>query len=230
MAIKAILDTLDGVDEATKAFYAEDDGKFVLDVAKYSAAQVDEATKGLKGKVDELLGESKAAKAKAKEEAEAKAKAEEEAAKKSGDVEALEKSWGEKLTKAVEGKDAENAELRKTVDNLTVGAAAKDVAAELAVQGSASVLERIVRDRLSVEMTDNGPLIRVNDSQGQPSAANLEDLKTELSNDEALKPLIAASKASGGGAPNANGGAGKSNGLAGDIAAKVPGFSSLPKS
>ena len=193
-------------------------------------AKRDEEEKGLKSKVEELISERKADQAKAKEAEEAAARAAEEAAKKSGDVEALEKSWGEKLTKAVEDKDTQIADLLKTVDGLTIGAKATEIAAELAVQGSASVLERIVRDRLSVEMTENGPLVRVKDAQGQPSAASLEDLKAELANDEALKPLIVGSKASGGGAAGANGGAGKPNGLAGAITAKVPGFSSLPKS
>jgi hypothetical protein len=32
MALKALLETLDGVDDAVKPFYAERDGKFVLDV------------------------------------------------------------------------------------------------------------------------------------------------------------------------------------------------------
>ncbi|WP_372572908.1 hypothetical protein [Ruegeria jejuensis] len=58
MAIKAILDTLEGVDEANQAFYAEDGGKFVLDVDKYSAAQVsaavDKETSGLKANLDDL--------------------------------------------------------------------------------------------------------------------------------------------------------------------------------
>ncbi|MEO1108270.1 MAG: hypothetical protein AAFX90_10140 [Pseudomonadota bacterium] len=192
-------------------------------------AKRDEAEKGLKSKVEELITERKADQAKAKEAEEVAAKAAEEAAKKAGDIEALEKSWGEKLNKAVGDKDAKIAGLEKTVDTLTVGAKATEIAAELAVQGSASVLERIVRDRLSVEMTETGPLIRVKDAQGQPSALSIDELKSELSNDEALKPLIVGSKASGGGAAGAGGGAGKSNGLAGAISAAVPGFSNLPK-
>ena len=172
------------------------------------AAAVEKETGGLKSKVDELLGESKAAKAKAKEEAEARAKAADEAAKKSGDVEALEKSWQEKLAQAERERDAQLSGLQSTVEALTVGSAAKDIAAELAIQGSASVLERIARDRLSVEMTDEGPRVRVKDATGKPSAATLDDLKAELTNDSALKPLIIGGKASGGGAANANGGAG----------------------
>ena len=191
---------------------------------------LEKETSGLKSKLDELLGEAKTAKQKAKEEAKAREEAAAEAARKAGDVEALEKSWQEKLAKTAAEKDEQLKSLQQTVESLTVGATATALAAELAVQGSASVLERIARDRLTVEMTEEGPKVRVKDASGKPSAATLDDLKAELSNDPALKPLIVGSKASGGGAAGANGGAGKPNGLAGAIAAKVPGFSSLPQS
>lgn len=191
---------------------------------------LEKETSGLKSKLDELLSEAKTAKQKAKEEAKAREEAAAEAARKAGDVEALEKSWQEKLAKTTSEKDEQLQSLQKTVESLTVGATAKDLAAELAVQGSAPVLERIARDRLTVEMTEEGPKVRVTDASGKPSAATLEDLKQELTNDPALKPLIVGSKASGGGAAGANGGAGKPNGLAGAIAAKVPGFSNLPQS
>lgn len=172
-------------------------------------ALIEKATSGLKSKVDELLGEKKSAAQKARDaEAEA-ARVAEEAAKKAGDVKALEESWQAKLTKADETSSATIAGLQKTVEALTVGREAATLASELAVQGSASVLERIVRDRLTVEMTDEGPKTRVLDATGKPSAATIADLKAELAADPALAPIIAASKASGGGAAGANGGAGK---------------------
>jgi hypothetical protein len=194
------------------------------------AAAVEKETGGLKAKVDELLGEKKTAAAKAKEAEEAAQAAKDEAARKAGDIEALEKSWADKLAAANGAKDETISAQQKAIEALTIGAKAAEIAAELAVQGSASVLERIVKDRLSVEMTDNGPLVRVMDAAGKPSALSLDDLKAELSADAALGPIISGSKASGGGAAGANGGAGKLNGNAGLIAAKVPGFASLPKS
>lgn len=169
---------------------------------------IEKATGGLKAKVDELLGEKKTASAKAKEaEAEAQRIAE-EAARKAGDVKALEDSWQAKLAKAEEGYQGQLSALQKTVQDLTVGREASSLAAELAVQGSASVLERIVRDRLQTEITEEGPKVRVLDATGKPSAATLADLRAELTADPALAPIIAASKASGGGAAGANGGAG----------------------
>lgn len=211
MTIEAVIDTLDGVGEEIKSFYAEQDGKFVLNVAEFTAAQVEKSTSGLKAKVDELLGEKKTAAAKAKEAEAAAQAAKDEAARNSGDVEALEASWQAKLNAAIAEKDGAIGALQGSVEKLTVGQQATAIAAEMAVQGSASVLERIVRDRLTVEMTENGPLVRVLDAAGKPSASSIDELKKELAGDEALKPILVGSKASGGGAASANGGAGAGN-------------------
>lgn len=183
------------------------DGKDVF-TKEQVEKMIAEATKGLKAKTEELLSESKAAKAKAKEESEAREQAAAEAARKAGDTEALEKSWQEKLAKIEAAKAEEAAELRRTVESLTVGQQATAIAAELAIQGSASVLERLISPRLGYEMKDGQARVVVKDAQGKPSALTVDELKAELMADPALAPLIAASKASGGGAAGANGGAG----------------------
>lgn len=180
----------------------------IADALAANNATRDEAEKGLKAKVDELLSESKAAKDKAKEEAEARQKAADEAAKKSGDTEALEASWQAKFDAMVAAKDEENAGLRGTVEKVTVGQQATSIAAELAVQGSAGVLERLILPRLGYEMKDGDARVVVKDATGKPSALTVDELKAEIAADTAFAPLIAASKASGGGAANANGGAG----------------------
>lgn len=169
---------------------------------------LEEHTSGLKAKVDELLGESKAAKAKAREAAEKAAREAEERAKASGDIESLEKSWMEKystregeLTSALSEKDS-------IIANLTAGAAAKDVAAELALKGSERVLERIISERLGVEIVDGQPKVIVKDAAGQRSALTLDDLKKELRADTALKPILQGTQGSGAGGVGQNGGAG----------------------
>jgi len=197
-------------------------------------AAIAEATKEANGRVDamdakinELLGEKKAAAAKAKEAEDAAAAATEEAARKKGDIEALEKSWADKLANATSDKDATISAQQKAIESLTIGAKASAIASELAVQGSATVLERIVKERLSVEMTDDGPLVRVVDASGKPSAASIEDLKAELQADAALKPLLVGSKASGGGAAGANGsggGAKASGNIGGDRSERIAAF------
>lgn len=83
---------------------------------------------------------------------------------------------------------------------------ATNIANELALQGSASVLLPHVRNRLTVDYVDGAPITRVLGPDGKPSAATLDELKAELATNEAFAPIIAGSKASGGGAGGAQGG------------------------
>lgn len=168
-------------------------------------AQLSDALKGieaLKSKNDELLGETKAAKAKAREEAEARQKAADEAAAKSGDVDTLTKSWQDKLTRRESELLEEVTKRDAQLMNLTVNATAQSIASELAVQGSAGVLAKLVRDRLKYE---DGK-VSVLDAEGKPSALTVDELKKEIADDPGLAPLIVGSRASGGGASGARGG------------------------
>lgn len=83
---------------------------------------------------------------------------------------------------------------------------ATNIANELALQGSASVLLPHVRNRLTVDYVDGAPITRVLGPDGKPSAATLDELKQELAANEAFAPIIAGSKASGGGAGGAQSG------------------------
>ena len=209
--LKFQLDTLEGVDEAVRALYTEKDGKFVLGI---EGLPQQEDVSGLKAKVDELLGEKKAAE-KARKDAEEQARLErEEAARKSGNVEELEKSWSEKYNRReaeLNGMlEQERGTLSTQIRDLTVGRTATDIASALAIPGSAKALLPHIERRLSVEQRDGKPVVVVLDQQGKLSAATLDELKAEFTNDPAFGPLIAGSKASGGGA----GGAGKGGGAA----------------
>lgn len=214
--LKFQLDTLDGVDEAVRALYTEKDGKFVLGI---EGLPQQEDVSGLKAKVDELLGEKKAAE-KARKDAEEQARLErEEAARKSGNVEELEKSWSEKYNRReaeLNGLlEQERGTLSTQIRDLTVGRTATDIASALAIPGSAKALLPHIERRLSVEQRDGKPVVVVLDQQGKLSAATLEELKAEFANDTAFAPLIAGSKASGGGAAGAGGGGGAAKGKIG---------------
>jgi len=198
-------DSLEGLDEGLHGFYEEKGGKYQL---KVNGIPQGEDVSGLKAKLEELLGESKAAKAKAREAEEAAKKAEEERARKAGDVEALENSWKEKLTKREQELMADRDSLASQIRELTVGRAATDLAAELAVQGSAKALLPHLQARLSMDIRDGKPTVVVLDANGKPSAATLEELKAEFVNDPAFAPLIVGSKASGSGASGAKPGGG----------------------
>ena len=207
--LKFQIDSLDGVDEAVRALYTEKDGKFVLGI---EGLPQQEDVSGLKAKVDELLGEKKAAE-KARKDAEEQARLErEEAARKSGNVEELEKSWSEKYNRReaeLNGMlEQERGTLSTQIRDLTVGRTATDIASALAIPGSAKALLPHIERRLSVEQRDGKPVVVVLDQQGKHSAATLEELKADFANDTAIAPLIAGSKASGGGAAGAGAGGG----------------------
>ena len=178
-------------------------------------AQVAELTKGieaLKAKNDELLTETKAAKA-AKREAEERAKAEaEELARKSGDVAALESSWAEKLAKRERELTQQIETMQGSITTMTVDNVAVRLANEIAVPGSADILIPHIKSRLAAEQRDGQFVTVVRDSAGKPSAATLDDLKTEFTTSPAFAPVIVGSKASGGGASGGGKGGGAANG------------------
>lgn len=203
MALKYQVESLDGLDETTRALYIEKDGKFVLGIEGLPST---EDVEGLRAKVDELLTEKKTESERRKKADEEARKAAEELARKGGDVEALDKSWTEKHTRAIADKDNELATLRKQVRDLTVGRTAMELAAGLAVTGSERILARFVEERLDMDTRDGRPVVVVRDKDGRPSALSLQDLKTEFYNDPQFAPLIVATRASGGGAGGAKGG------------------------
>lgn len=200
--LKYELENLDGVEESVKSLYEEKDGKYVLKIEGIPQPQNDD---GLRKKVDELLAEKKAEQQKRKE---AEEQAALEHARKKGDIDALEKSWQEKLTKREAELLEQSKALESQVYQLTVGQTASTLANELAVSGCSSVLLPHITGRLQVETVDGQVKVRVLDAQGKPSAATIDDLKKEFRDNPAFKPLIAASHASGGGANGANPGGG----------------------
>lgn len=209
--LKFQLDSLEGLEPAVAAMYVEKDGKFVLAVDGIPQQEPGEDVTGLKSKVEELLAEKKAEAKKRQEAEEAAKRAAEEHARKTGDVEALQKSWEEKHTKALTEKEQTLTALQSQVHALTVGATAARLAGELAVQGSSAVLQRLIEPRLSMEMRDGKPVVVVLDNEGRPTALTPEEFKNEIISDASLAPLVAGSKATGGGAAGSrSGGAAKS--------------------
>jgi len=193
----------DALEPSLQAFYKAQGDAYVLAVEGLPAP---EDTAGLKAKNDELLAELKANKTKAREAEEAARIAAEENARKSGDTEALDRSWTEKHTAALAEKDGTLSALQAQVHSLTVGATAARLAGELAVQGSAAVLQQIIEPRLSMELREGKPTVVVLDAERRPTALTVEEFKAQLFNDAALAPLIASSRASGGGATGGKGG------------------------
>lgn len=212
MALKKILTETDFnalTDEATKALYKKQaDGKYHLDLEEDDAAALKRAKEHEKEARIAAEKERDEARAKLQEQEDARRAAEEEAARKAGDVTALEKSWKEKRDADVAAAErragrAEGALKRQLVDNV-----AHRLAGEIST--APSLLVEVIKKRLAVEIpADEGaePLTRVLDVSGRPSAMSLSDLKQEIIDNPEYAAIIKASSASGGGAtPQRQGG------------------------
>jgi hypothetical protein len=205
MALKYKLETLDGVDEAVKGMYTKQGDVYVLAI---DGLPKSEDTSGLKAKVDELLAEKKTEKEK-REKAEVDAqKSAEEKARKDGDIEALEKSWSAKYSARETELAGQIDAMKGSVNSMTVDSVASRLASELALPGSAEVMEDHFRKRLSSELRDGQYVTVVKDKDGRPSALTIDDLKTEFTNNAAFAPVLVGSKASGGDAHSHKAGGG----------------------
>lgn len=203
--LKYQIDSVDGLDDGVKALYEKKGDKYQL---KVDGIPQGEDVAGLKAKVDELLAEKKDAAKRAKEAEDAAKAAQEEAARKSGDVAALEKSWQEKLAKREKELLDENGALQSNINSMLVDNVAVKLASELAVPGSADLLIPHIKSRLAAEQRDGQFVTVIKDAAGKPSAASIDDLKTEFVSNPAFAPVIVGSKATGGGASGGSNGGG----------------------
>lgn len=203
MSLKFEVDTVEGLDAPIAGLYEKTEGgKYRLKVEGI------EDTTGLKRQRDELLSEKKAAAQRAKEAEEAARIAAEEAARKSGDVSALEKSWQEKYAKGIGEKDSELSALRGSLNKMLVDNVAVSLANELAVQGSAAILIPHIKARLDVDTSGGEPKTIVLGADGKRSALTIDELKAEIAANQAFAPVLAGSKATGGGASGTGAGGG----------------------
>lgn len=122
-----------------------------------------------------------------------------EAAKKSGDVDAVEKSWNEKYSTLENEKTQASQRYERMIQNMTVGATASRLAAELAIPGSADVLLPHISARLAVEIKDDKPIVRVLDKDGNLSAMTIKELQAEFIANPMFAPIISGTKANGAG-------------------------------
>lgn len=228
MALKAILESLDGIDDATKALYVEKDGKFLLDVEGVDGFALEDVN-GLKtalGKerttrenlekqivkfkdIDpdraraalEELEELK--KLDPEKEADKIANAKVEAAK----AQLLEKHNGE-----ITSRDERIGHLTKTVEGLLIDAAAMSALAE--AKGSVELLLPHVRShtrvkevdgKFAVEVVDKDGNAKIADAKGTPM--DIAGLVAEMKGSDAFGRAFEGSGQSGSGKqPGAGGG------------------------
>jgi hypothetical protein len=213
MGLKLKVEKLEDVPEAQRALYTEIDGgggyqlgvDDLPDVGPALRAKDHEVAEH--GKTKAELKRIKDAQKKIEDDAR---KAVEDAARASGDVKTIEESWKKKHADALIEKDNEYQpklkRLDTTVRRLLVSDVATRLATELALKGSEGPLAKLISSRLDVEEIDGEHVTVVRDVNGKPSALTVDDLKKEISGDKALAPLLAGTKASGGGAPGGKGG------------------------
>lgn len=212
--LKKLLDQAgyDALDAALQALYKKgEDGKWKLQLENDDSKALLDAKKAETEAKNAALAELARIK-KEKEDAEsAKAEIErtaaEEAAKKAGDIAALEKSWQEKLDAAV-AKEKERGDSAVAALDETV---ASSLARTLAKEGFTlpEVMEPLLRARIETEITEQGVAIpRILNADGTKSALTSAELLKEFVDNEKYAPIAIGTQGSGGGASNQGNGGG----------------------
>lgn len=163
----------------------------------YTQAELDEILSGIKANRDALLEEKKEQQRIAQEAELEKKRLAEEAARKNGDLEAIENSWREKLNNTEQELKSKYDSAQKRIHELTVGRTAQELAGKLAKPHAQRLLAKEINERLTLD--ENGS-VRVLDAQGKPSALTIAELETELRNDVTYQDIILINNSSGGGA------------------------------
>ena len=207
MTLKFKIDSPDDVDEQYRGLYEKSgDGHYRLavdgvdDVAPLKRAKEREKEARLKAEQEkkELAERFADLERKIKD-------GEYVAAKDKGDVEALEKSWQEKLANREAELTEQLQSTRSALTNQLIESATEQIAA---IFVAPKTQKAYVSSRLSVEIVDGKPVIRVLDEAGKPTAMNLEEFRESLKNDPDLAPVTVGSKAAGAGATGGGGGGG----------------------
>jgi hypothetical protein len=210
MALKAILENVDGLPEDVKKEYKKgDDGKFHLDVDGIDSHP---GVAVLKRSMDNAKSERTAAQTEARTAREALQAAQDEldnlrrGAIPKADVEALETSWKNKLKTATDESTAKITKLTGAVDKNVRQAAAASLAAEVFLNPALGLPH--VLPRLTVVEDGDDFVVKVLDTAGKPSALTLDEFKKEILQNKDLAPILRGTRASGGGAGGGAGGGG----------------------
>lgn len=218
MTLKATLDNLEGLDENLHSLYVEKEGKFHLDVEggddlsgmkrakdheRDARKNAEQKARDLQSKVDELENKIQGLN--------------DDGHRKNGDIEALEKSWQDKLAKREGELTAKIDSLTGNINTLLVDNEAERMASEIGIEGSREILVPHIRSRLAVQERDGRMETIVNDKDGKPSALSLQELQKEFTDNPAFAPVIVGSKASGSGANASKNSSGGSAAQSGDL-------------
>lgn len=199
--------TYEALPEELKKAFTKVDGSDEYDNGEESATglktalqkEKEEAAK-LKGKLDQFetakAAEIEAARKKAVEEARTK-----------GDFKTVEDDYKRRIKELEEANRKAATERENAIKAEAVNKQVDELAKMFV---SPALAKSFIKSRLTAELVDGSPIVRVLDKDGKASAASVEDLKKEYLTDSELKSSLVASKGSGGGSglPPVSGGAG----------------------
>lgn len=211
MGIKAILLTLEGLDDAAKAHYTEKDGKFYLDVEGIDEHPAVGALKRAKDHEKTLRQTAEGKQREAEDkvtELEGTVEGLRTGAVPKSDVDALKKSFDDKAAAQKKTFDETLAKQNALIEKHMLDGTALSMATEIST--APSLLIPHIRGRLKLDEVDGELTVAIVDIAGKPSAATLEDLKKEMLQNKTFAPILIGSKASGGGANGGSGGGGAS--------------------
>lgn len=212
--MKAVLESLDGVDKALQSEYEKgDDGKYYLSL---EGVENHPATKPLENAMRRTKEDLKKL---AKERDDLRAHGEElehevnglrEGAIPKADVEALKKSYQAKYDKDIKERDDKLTRASATIEKQLIDNVAQSMATKIVAKPEYSeVVLPHIRGRLKLAYDSDGNAeTTVLDKDGKPSALTLEDLEKEMLQRKAFAPILRGSHASGG---SANGSDGRSS-------------------
>lgn len=159
-----------------------------------------EQTTAMRGQMDTLLGETKAAKiAKAAADA-AAAKASEDTAREKGDFESLHKSAQERYDTL----NGEHTTLQASIGKEKVSGAALKLASAMADGDNVELMSTFIARRL----TYKDDAVKITDIDGALTVSTLQNLQTEFEGDKRYASLLRGNGSTGGGAPGSKGGGG----------------------
>lgn len=213
MALKSILDTIDGLPDDVKKEYKKQGDKYVLDV---DGIDDHPNVAALKNAMTRAKDERTAARTEADSYKNQLTQVQDEldnmrrGAIPKADVAALENSWKTKLETATNEANAKITRLTAAVDKNVRQATAQQLASDLFLNGTVGLPH--VLPRLAVVEEGEDFVVKVLDKDGKPSASTMEDLKKELLQNKELAPILRGTRASGGGAGGGQGGGGAPSG------------------
>lgn len=187
----------EALNEVLKSEYEEKNGAYFAKIE-----DDDEAITSIRqAKENEVLAH-KETKKKLKEYEDKARQSEEDNHRKTGDVEALEKSWKEKFTTRESELLSELGKSKSLIVNSMKDSALTTLAAKLVKPDASRIFKKAIAERFDVEMLETGSKLRILDKEGKPSAMTMDDFEKEILADKEFSSIIVASRASGTGSSN----------------------------